>query len=370
MEPVDLTRRLVALPSAGGGERPAAELAAEVLDAAGWDVRLLSFERPDRAQLIAVLGEPRPGALAFCGHLDTVPASDEGWSHDPFGGEVSDGRIYGRGTSDMKGGVAAIIVAATRLAATPARAAGTTIVLTADEETGARGARALLVEAEIAALGALVVAEPTDNELRIGHRGALWLALQAHGRAAHASTPEAGENALTRMRAALDAIEAAEIAAGPPDPLLGVATLAVTGVRAGAAVNVIPDRAEATIDIRTNSALTAGALVERLRAAAGADIGVDVLADVPALRGDDQGRLAQALRSAGAGHALIPTVPFFTDAGALQRPGLEVAIVGPGNPGLAHQVDEWCSVERLDQAVDLFEAVALRWNREGDRPRR
>jgi succinyl-diaminopimelate desuccinylase len=274
--------------------------------------------------------------------------------------------IYGRGTSDMKGGVAAIIVAATRLAAGPRRAAGTTILLTADEETGARGARALAAEPEVAALGALVVAEPTDNEVRVGHRGALWLALHAHGRAAHASTPEAGENALTRMRAALDGIEAAEIAGGPPHPLLGVSTLAITGLRAGAAVNVIPDRAEATIDIRANSASSARDLTARVRDAAGADIGLDVLVDVPALRGDLRGRLAKALRSAGARRALTPTVPFFTDAGVLQRPGLEVAIVGPGSPGLAHQVDEWCSVEQLNQAVDLFEAVALSWNGKGD----
>ncbi len=139
----------MALPTAGGGERAAAELAAEVLDGASWNVRLLAYEQPDRAQLIAVLGDPTPGAVALCGHLDTVPGGSEGWTRDPLSGDVSQGRIHGRGTSDMKGGIAAMLAAAARLARRPERAEGTAIVLTAAEETGAEGARALANEPEL-----------------------------------------------------------------------------------------------------------------------------------------------------------------------------------------------------------------------------
>jgi succinyl-diaminopimelate desuccinylase len=150
---VELTRRLVALPTAGAGEGAAAALAAEVLAAAGWTVRLLPLAA-GREQVLAVLGDPVPGALCLCGHVDTVPVGDEAWTRDPHGGEVAGGRLYGRGASDMKGGVAAVVTAAARMARGSPRPDGTIVALTAAEETGCEGARALAGEPEFETLAA------------------------------------------------------------------------------------------------------------------------------------------------------------------------------------------------------------------------
>jgi succinyl-diaminopimelate desuccinylase len=360
---VDLTRRLVALPTAGGGEVAAAELAAQVLEDAGWRVRLVPW-RDGRAQVVATLGAPREGALCLCGHLDTVPADPAGWSRDPLGGDVADGFVHGRGTTDMKGGVAAILVAGAALAAgrrTATAAAGTVIALTAGEETGCEGAYALAAEPELASAGGLLIPEPTANRLVVGHRGALWVRLRATGRGGHASMPARGDSALARLRAALDAVEAAAPVAATPDPLLGEATLAVTGLHAGSAVNVLPERAEATLDIRTIPATPSAEVLARLRAAAGPEVEVEVIIDCPAVRGPLDGRLAGALRRAGVADAAPPAAPYFTDASALALPGVEVAVVGPGDPDQAHRVDERCRVDRLEESAALLEAAAAGW---------
>ena len=153
-------------------------------------------------------GSPDKRPLCFTGHVDTVPLGAAPWTVDPFAGEISDGKLYGRGTTDMKSGVAAFVVAALELGATLAGGPGVVLVITAGEETGCEGAYYLArSENMLGEAGAIVVAEPTSNQPWIGHKGAIWLKARTTGVTAHGSMPEEGVNAVYKAARAIGRLE-------------------------------------------------------------------------------------------------------------------------------------------------------------------
>ena len=221
----------------------------------GFAVELVPFGE-GRAQLLARIGGQADRLpLGFTGHLDTVPLGAPPWSVDPFAGDIKDGKLYGRGSSDMKSGVAAFVAAcitqAGRLAATP----GVLLVITAGEETGCTGAAALAAtDGAIGAVGALVVAEPTGNKPLVGHKGALWLEAETKGITAHGSMPEKGVNAIYKAARAVAALEVFDFNVARHD-VLGGPTLNVGTIQGGINMDSVPDRAAIGIDIRTIPAL-------------------------------------------------------------------------------------------------------------------
>src|SRR5262249_38465247 len=199
-------------------ERPCAQRLAQLLEPAGFSVRMHEFA-PDRTSLVARVGaDADRGSLAFVGHIDTVPLGAARWSRDPFAGEIADGRLYGRGSSDMKSGVAAFVTAALELSKSPV---ALTLLIVAGEETGCEGSFHLAARAaDLGRLGAMVVAEPSSNYPLVGHKGALWLRARTRGVTAHGSMPEKGVNAIYAAAHAVFALEAFQFG-GPPDHLLG-----------------------------------------------------------------------------------------------------------------------------------------------------
>jgi succinyl-diaminopimelate desuccinylase len=345
-----LAQELVRIPTVAAGEAVAADRCAEVLAAAGWEVELVPFAA-GRAQLIARTGRAAPDRC-LCGHLDTVGTSEGSWQVDPFAGVVSDGALWGRGTADMKGGVGAILAAAESLAADHRRP-GAAIILTAAEETGAEGAAAIAGRREVAAIREWVVAEPTGNRVLVAHRGALWLRLRARGRTGHASVPPADGGAIGELRRALDRVERLDF--GPDsDPVHGPPTIALTGLQAGDAPNVLPGEAWAVLDSRFIAPDGVEDLLRRIGTAAGAEISVEVIRSMPAVDGSPTSALA------GEAGALLSTgvqaraASYFTDLGPLAGPDSATVILGPGEPGQAHAVDERCSVEAIAVAAGAY----------------
>lgn len=192
-DPLALTRALLAFPTLNppGGEEACAQFLVTTLREAGFHCELQRFgER--RCNLVAWLPGRGPGKpLGFTGHLDVVPLGNGIWRYGPFTGEVTEGRLYGRGASDMKAGIAAFIVACHRNREVIAQGPGVRLLLTGGEETGCDGARALCRDAPhlLGELGALLVGEPTANRPVLGHKGAFWLRCTAHGRTAHGAMP-------------------------------------------------------------------------------------------------------------------------------------------------------------------------------------
>jgi succinyl-diaminopimelate desuccinylase len=293
------------------------------------------------------------------GHLDTVPLGGAPWTVEPFG-ELRDGRLYGRGASDMKGGVAAIVVAAERVAALGEGAAGLELVLCAGEETGCEGALHMASTGALGRAGAVLVAEPTGGVPHVAHKGVLWARASAEGRTAHGSAPHLGINAIYPLARAVAAFAELRLEA-PPHPVLGEPTLNVGTISGGVGVNVVPDRASAGIDVRTVPGLASETVLERLRAAAGPDVSVEPLIDLaPVVTDPDDPWVREVVEVAGSSAGGLA---YFTDAAALTPAYGDVPTViwGPGEAAQAHQTDEWAQAAKIDSAADAFTEVARRW---------
>src|SRR5581483_1798173 len=189
---LELTKQIVRMNTVNppGDEEACARYLGAMLEAAGFGV---AYHKMDdkRANLVARIGGRADKApLCFTGHIDTVPLGAARWSKDPFSGETDAGRLYGRGTSDMKCGVAAFVVAAMNLGRRLERSPGLELVITAGEETGCQGAFDLVSKGALHRAGAVVVGEPTSNYPLVGHKGAFWLRARTRGVTAHGSMPE------------------------------------------------------------------------------------------------------------------------------------------------------------------------------------
>src|SRR5437763_8129319 len=194
-----LTQELLRLDTRNppGNELPAAEALEQRLRPAGFETRIVPYG-PGRGHLVARLrGEGRCPGLLLSGHLDVVPTGEIPWETDPLGGEMLHGRIFGRGACDMKGGVAALAVAAEAIARSGRRPGGDLVFCaTADQENGCRGAEALAAEPLFTGLGSVLIREPSALDIYVAEKGALWMEATFRGRTAHAALPEQGTNAV------------------------------------------------------------------------------------------------------------------------------------------------------------------------------
>ena len=352
-----------------GGEARSIGILAGMLEEAGFATRMVDLA-PGRPNLIARIAgtDPDAAALGFTGHIDIVPLGEAVWRHDPFAGETDGDLLYGRGSSDMKSGVAAMVVAARAIARDRQRRAGIELVLTAGEETGCSGAREIVkVPGSLGRVGALVVGEPTDLGPRLGHRGVIWIRLRFKGRTAHASMPHEGDNAV--LKAARAAVLLSEYDFDRiAHPALGRPTLNVGRLEGGLNLNSVPDSAVLGIDIRPVPGQTGRAIMAELgRLLPAAEL--ELLSDCPPLWSDAGADwLAEVAERTAAitGVTSVATpVPFATDAGYLTPAYGDppTVILGPGVTEQAHKTDEWCSLKRIEQAAELYADLANAWCR-------
>lgn len=372
--PVELTQSLVRANTVNppGHEDLCVSQLADLLAAAGFACSIREFA-PRRQSLIARLGGRADRApLCFTGHVDVVPLGTAPWTHDPFGAAMVDGKLYGRGASDMKSGVAAFVTAAIKNADAVRAGAGLSLILTAGEETGCEGAfhLAALPEARqlLGSAGALLVGEPTGNAPLLGHKGAFWLTARASGVTAHGSMPERGDNAIYKMARAALALENFAFDHGA-HPLMGAPTLNVGTAHGGLNINSVPDSAELGIDIRTVAGQDHRQILQCLCRTLGPHISLRTLLDVESVYTEPTDPWLQrvfAICQARSGQRpQARTVSYFTDAAALRGPlgRPPTVILGPGEAALAHQTDEYCLVDRILQAEALYTDLINDWNR-------
>jgi succinyl-diaminopimelate desuccinylase len=369
---VALTQALVRMNTINppGHEDQCTAHLAGLLEDAGFDCATYEFA-PRRASLIARIGDGsgKP-PLCFTGHVDVVPLGAATWSRDPFAAEIADGRLYGRGASDMKSGVGAFVAAAIALAPRLAAGPGLVLVITAGEETGCEGAFHLAelhkVERILGSAGAMVVAEPTANYPLVGHKGAFWLKAKTRGVTAHGSMPERGDNAIYKAARAVSALERFDFGVAP-DALMGPATLNVGTIHGGLNVNSVPDAAEIGIDIRTIPGQRHPELFGCLCRHLGPDVELATVLDVESVCTDPADPWVQRVFAVMApllGEDVVPrAITYFTDAAALTQAFASppTVILGPGEPQLAHQTDEYCFVDRIEQAAVAYRALIRDW---------
>ena len=368
IDPVALTSRLIQFDTVNppGQELACAQHLEELLSKHGFATKRVPLGE-GRASLIARRGRQRAGKpLVFTGHIDVVPLGAREWSFDPFGGEVRDGRVLGRGASDMKSGVAAFVAAAIEMAPQVEDRAEIVLLITAGEETGCDGAAAIVKAGLQGTAGALLICEPTGNVPYVGHKGALWLKATAHGKTAHGSMPEQGDNAVYKAARAVERLSCFDFRC-ERHPVLGAPTLNVGSFHGGLNINSVPDRAEVQIDMRTIPAIDHAELREKIRAHMKEALELETLIDLPGIWTSPQDPWAArafAIVSAVTGEpARTATATYFTDASVLlpAMGGAPALVLGPGEPTMAHQTDEWCSVEKIRQAAEIYRRLVSDW---------
>jgi succinyl-diaminopimelate desuccinylase len=370
-DPVALAKDLLRFETVNppGRERDCARYAGALLEDWGYQVDYHEYD-DTRTSVIARAGgsEAKP-PLCLTGHLDVVPLGSRAWTKDPFSGETDGDRLYGRGSSDMKAGVAAILLAARAFAGKLAGTPGVVLVLTAAEEAGCIGSRHLAgLPRLMGRAGAIVVGEPTSNYPMVGHKGSLKFHAAFRGVSAHGSMPQLGVNAIykaARAAAALEAFEFGERA----HPVMGAPTLNVGTFEGGSGVNLVPDAARIGVDVRTVPGMDHAALLARLHALMGGEAGMEVFSDLPAVWTEPRDawvrRVFEICRGV-TGEAPEPrTVPYMTDAANLRKvyAGAPTVVLGPGEAAMAHQTDEYCSMARIREAQALYEAIIRDWCR-------
>jgi acetylornithine deacetylase/succinyl-diaminopimelate desuccinylase-like protein len=346
---------------------------------------------PGRDNVVVRLEATRPGCptVLWDAHQDTVPA--EGMSIEPFAPVVRDGRLYGRGSCDVKGGMAAMLVALDRLRLSPAdRNATVVFTATVNEEFGFSGAHgvARLWSDTVAAMpgdaaarailggrpAAAVVAEPTQLDLVTQHKGAIRWRVRIRGRAGHSAFPERGDNAIYPAARAILAVEslARELLARQPGHPCGPPTLSLGTVHGGAGVNLVPDMVVLELDRRVVPGESPRAareeVIARIAAALAGDPPVGGLArvehDEPFL--ESQGLPAAAddawaarLEAAAAGLGAAPrrvAARYGTNASVFAAAGVPTVVFGPGSIDQAHTADEWIEIAQVDRAAEILVA--------------
>jgi len=371
---VQIDSRNPTLSADGPGERNVALALGRVLEDWGFSVDIGESDRPN---LVARIGPSGSPAMMFAGHLDTVGV--EGMTHDPFSGDMTDGRLYGRGSCDMKSGVAAMCVAALAASQQSGSSAARQIVITAvsDEEYESLGMRAMLdsgIRAEHA-----ILTEPTRLAICPAHRGFVWSEIEFTGRAAHGSRWDIGIDAIRHAGLVLAGVD--ELDAGALQnrmhPLLGRGSIHASTIVGGIGMSTYPDKCILRIERRTipgesaeDSIAELQSICEQVRARRpelnttvrliAAQEPSDVGIDAPVVRA-----LVKALDEENLS-APVEGLSAWTDAALLNAAGIPAVCFGPGDIALAHAAEEFVPVDEIEKATRVLTRVAVDWMLEKD----
>ena len=365
---IALTRTLLAFDTVNppGRERDCAQLIASLLQEWGFSVQAYEFAEGRTSIVARIGGSDSKPPLCLTGHLDVVPLGSRPWSKQPFAGETDGDKLFGRGTSDMKAGVAGILVSAFNLKDFLSATPGIVLVLTAAEEGGCIGSQHLARTQLLGKAGAMIVGEPTANYPYVGHKGSLKFHARFRGVGAHGSMPELGVNAIYKACLAVSRLEKYQFDVSA-HPVMGNPTLNVGTIEGGNTVNSVPDSASFGVDVRTVEGMSHQDLLRRLQGILGEETGIDIFSDMPPVWTDPRQEWIQRvfeITGRITGEKPQPRAQTYnTDAGNLLRvyKGAPTVILGPGEPKQAHQTDEYCSMERTRQAVAIYEALIRDW---------
>ncbi len=370
-DPLALTRSLVSTPSVnpqleegGSGEREAATLVAEWLDLWGLDTRITEIS-PNRFNVIAKLDGEGP-TLLLNGHLDTVGVG--GMIVPPFDAKVEGGRIWGRGSCDMKAGLAAILATTKRLVEEGPRP-NLIVAMTADEEHASLGMYALVDSFPSADFA--IVTEPTRLAVMPAHKGFLWVRAVFEGRAAHGSRPDLGIDAIRHAALYVSALDdyGDQLTSRPAHPLLKHGSVHAGTIQGGSAASVYPDLCEIVLERRTMPGEKPEKVLQEFQRILDElsereedlSASLEQMLERPGTEVPEDSRLVQGLLEAGQGHGIPPVVEGMTawvDAALLNEIGIPAVCYGPGDIAQAHSADEWVELAQIEKCADVLESFA------------
>lgn len=371
---IELTREFIRMTTMNppGSEGGLAQMIVERGAELGLDGELHTVADGRANAVLTLHGDADGDRLLYCGHLDTVQLGQGSWSFDPFAAEVLGGRILGRGASDMKGGLAAMLAGMAALRAADARLPRDVVLAAVvGEEVDCLGSRAFLDAGGMDQVGALIIAEPTNLDVIIAHKGAVRVRVTVHGRACHSAMPHLGLNAITHMMDFIQRLQHVELG-HEQHPLLSAPTVSVNTIEGGVRPNIVADRCTAGIDVRTLPGQRAATVVAALESvadeirAAQPAVSIEIITDqdVAAVETSASDRLVRAAldatRQVTGQAAAIRGIPLFSDGSILQPPtGVPTILFGPGDEKVAHQVDEYVDIDKVISAAEVFAALPL-----------
>jgi acetylornithine deacetylase len=354
---------------------PLIECIADHLRSLGVPLRLSRDTSGRKANLFATLGEDKPAGLVLSGHTDTVPWDGQAWSVDPLCGDVKDGRLYGRGSADMKGWIG-LVVAQTKAWLEADLPHALHFAFSYDEEVGGFGAMELIADLRDAGIAPrmCIVGEPTSMVPAIAHKGVHRWRCCVRGKAAHSSLRpmavnaiEAAARVVAHIAAIGDELRDTEVRQAGFD--VPYTTSAVCRVEGGIADNVVPEDCRFHYEFRDLPGADAAALQRRVEAYAAtllpamkevdpaSGFAFESFASMPAFQAQPDEPVVQlAQRLSGARQTTL--VAFGTEAGLFQRAGMSTVVCGPGSINQAHQADEFVSLEQLGQAEAFLRGLA------------
>lgn len=359
----ELLQRLIQIKSVNppGNEKEIASFIKRLLLKNNIPSELVPLEE-GRSSVVAKIEGKEERNITLCGHLDTVGAIEEDWSKPPLQGIIEEGKMYGRGAADMKGGVAAIIytlILLKRRGITPQKKVQ--LALTADEEWGYRGVKTLVDQGFFDQTDFLIITEPTNLQVAVGEKGEVWIKAKFYGKSAHGSTPELGVNTVIPGSKFVLEVSEEYKKLFNPDPLWGNNSINIGQFHGGVQVNVVPNYSEVQLDFRVISEEDKKRALELVRKK-GQDIaeefGVQFKEEIfnyhpPIFTSLDNLYIQKFMQVAGVKEATI--VKYCTDGGTIiPEKKIPFIIFGPGDIAQAHQNDEYIELESLYQSVDTF----------------
>ncbi len=378
-EAVQLLQQVIQIPTVASDEAQIADIL-EQLVAPYVKAGKMSCERlnyaPGRDNLIIKLGsDDAPSKLGIDGHMDVVNAGDfSKWQHAPFAADIEEGKIYGRGASDMKSGLIAAFVAFLDVAQTWNAAEKQLVFFaTVGEEVDNYGARQLTAGHYVDGLAGLLVCEPSGPQIQPSCRGIIDYTVTAKGKAAHSSTPEQGANAISGLFAYSAAVATAVAPlVAKEHEMLGHATHSITLIEGGNQVNIIPEAASLRANIRTtplatNAEFTAAiqqALQEANHAVPGVNLALSVDSSIDFAASPADNHLVQSIQAArqAIGLASVPVLggTGINDAAVMLQPGMDLAEYGPGSD-TSHQTDEYVEIADFLEAIQVYKQIFAKY---------
>ncbi|HWO75620.1 MAG TPA: M20 family metallopeptidase [Bacillus sp. (in: firmicutes)] len=385
-EVISLTQKLVRIPSVyrpgveGGNEEKVALFVADYLRSLGIEVHIEEVV-PGRPNVIGVVDSGKPGkTLLFEGHTDVVTEGDrKAWSYDPFGAEIVDGLMYGRGTNDTKGNLACMITAVHSILQDKEEWSGKIILcIPCDEEGMMLGIKHFIKKGWADKVDGAIICEPEENQVCISQKGALRVIVRTYGKMAHGAMPLSGINPNTRMAkiiCALDELEQREKERLGKHPMLGWPSITPTIVQApvqgDAQINVIPEQCMITLDIRTVPGQDHDTLKQQFQ-----EILDDLSSKDPEFRAEFEvieerpwtetdkedpvvRAIAQAVKDVTGKDPIYNGVPGATDGTFLHMAGVPIVTTGAGDREVPHQIDEYVDIEELAETTEIYRTAAL-----------
>jgi succinyl-diaminopimelate desuccinylase len=364
-----LTRELVAINTIDppGNEETAARIVARVLASNGIE-SIFQTIAPGRTNLIArIKGNGERAALSMSAHFDTIGVDPATWTRNAFAGEIENGRVYGRGSTDMKGGIAAMAMAAIAIKRAGTALRGDLVLhFTAAENSSLLGAKELVTAGHLKGVGALLNSEPSSMRLFVAEKGTAWIRATASGDSGHSAfrDGETGDrgNAIVRLARFIDRVHDLDLKA-PPHRHLKPPTINPGMISGGLSTPLTPTRAVCDTDVRLVPGLTAEDVLASFQAVAGPHISLTILDSKPPVDTSDDDPFVQlclkALKDETSYAGGPEGVPYYSDCAVIAPVlNLPMVIIGPGEVGHSGRPDEYCEIANLHDSVRVYRTIA------------